>query len=117
MDRIENLLRRIRDPRSCAELLLGAGPVEARGVAGQLAAVLSALPAAHRELDQGAGLPGAGQGAVRELMRRLGGLELLLMRLAAGPRGDFNGSRHPSAGDHRAARARWVHGLGRLDLP
>jgi hypothetical protein len=98
MDRIEDLLHRIRDPRACAELLLGARRVDARGVAGQLAAVLSALPAAHRELDQGetrgASLPGAGQGATRELVRRLGGLELLLMHLAAHTQGGSHGARH-----------------------
>jgi hypothetical protein len=98
MDRIEDLLHRIRDPRTCADLLLGAGRTEARGVAGQLAAVLSALPAAHRELElretRGASFPGAGQGATRELVRRVGALELLLMHLASTPRGGSYGTRH-----------------------
>jgi hypothetical protein len=94
MDRIEDLLLRIRDPHDCADLLLGAQRADTRGVASQLAAVLSALPAAHRELDQGASLPGAGQGATRELVRRLGGLELLLMHLASHPRGGSHATRH-----------------------
>jgi hypothetical protein len=97
MDRIEDLLHRIRDPRQCAELLLRARRADARGVAGQLAAVLSALPAAHRELEheatRGASLPGAGQGTL-ELVRRLGGLELLLMQLAAEAEGGSRGTRH-----------------------
>jgi hypothetical protein len=41
MDRIEDLLRRCRDPRSCLELLLAACGEDARRVAGQLGAVLS----------------------------------------------------------------------------
>src|SRR5581483_7035663 len=40
MDRLDNLLSRIRDPRQIADLLLGA-PREAAGAARQLAAVLS----------------------------------------------------------------------------
>lgn len=40
MDRLENLLSRIRDPRAFADLLLGT-PREAAGTARQLAAVLS----------------------------------------------------------------------------
>jgi hypothetical protein len=40
MDRLENLLSRIRDPRAFADLLLGT-PREAAGAARQLAAVLS----------------------------------------------------------------------------
>ena len=40
MDRLENLLSRIRDPRALADLLLGT-PREAAGAARQLAAVLS----------------------------------------------------------------------------
>jgi hypothetical protein len=100
MDRIEDLLHRIRDPHACADLLSGARGAEARGVAGQLAAVLSALPAAHRELEhretRGASFPGAAQGATRELVRLLGRLELVLMHLAAHPRGRLGG---------RAARA------------
>ena len=40
MDRLDNLLSRIRDPRAFADLLLGA-PREAAGAARQLAAVLS----------------------------------------------------------------------------
>ena len=45
MDRIEKLLRRIRDPRACVELLLVAPWADAGKVAQQLAAVLSSLPA------------------------------------------------------------------------
>jgi len=45
MDRIETLLRRIRDPRACVELLLAAPGADAGKVAQQLAAVLSSLPA------------------------------------------------------------------------
>ena len=79
MDRIEDLLSRIRDPRSCVELLLGARDGDAGGVARQLAAVLSSLPAVHRELG---GSPGRAP-AVEELVRRVGGLELLLLDLAS----------------------------------
>jgi hypothetical protein len=78
MDRIENLLRRIRDPRACVELLLAAPGEDAGHVAQQLAAVLSSLPAAHRELGTA---PGRGP-AVEELVRRVGGLELLLLDIA-----------------------------------
>jgi hypothetical protein len=48
-------------------------------VAQQLAAVLSSLPAVHRELgDSPARAP-----AVEELVRRVGGLELLLLDIAS----------------------------------
>ena len=78
MDRLDNLLDRIRDPRACVELLLAA-PGEAAGHVGQqLAAVLSSLPAVHRELGAA---PGRAP-AVEELVRRVGGLELLLLDLA-----------------------------------
>lgn len=78
MDRIEDLLRRIRDPRECAELLLAARRKDVSGIAGQLAAVLSSLPAVHRELgDAPARLASAG-----ELVRRLGRLELLMLNAA-----------------------------------
>ena len=77
MDRIEDLLRRIHDPRECVELLLAAPRADAGNVARQLAAVLSSLPAVHRELA------GAHGGlAVEELVRRVGGLELLLLNVA-----------------------------------
>jgi hypothetical protein len=79
MDRIENLLRRIRDPRACVELLLAAPGADAGKVAQQLAAVLSSLPAVHSELGS---LPGHAP-AVQELVRRVGGLELLLLDLAS----------------------------------
>ena len=59
MDRLEDLLRRIRDPRECTELLLDAPRAGARGVARQVAAVLSSLPAAHRELDAAPAHPAA----------------------------------------------------------
>jgi hypothetical protein len=78
MDRIENLLRRIRDPRACVELLLAARGEHAGHVAQQLAAVLSSLPAVHRELGAS---PGRAP-AVEELVRRVGGLELLLLDIA-----------------------------------
>jgi hypothetical protein len=79
MDRIEDLLRRIRDPRACVELLLAAPGEDAGHVAQQLAAVLSSLPAVHRELG---GSP-ARTPAVEELVRRVGGLELLLLDIAS----------------------------------
>ncbi|HET7670556.1 MAG TPA: hypothetical protein VFK84_09125 [Burkholderiales bacterium] len=80
MDRIEDLLRRIRDPRECVELLLAAPREDVSGIAGQLAAVLSSLPAVHRELaDAPERLPSAG-----ELVRRLGRLELLMLNAAHG---------------------------------
>ena len=79
MDRIEDLLSRIRDPRTCVELLLAAPGKDAGHVAQQLAAVLSSLPAAHRELG---GSP-ARVPAVEELVRRIGGLELLLLDIAS----------------------------------
>ena len=78
MDRIEDLLGRIRDPRECHELLLAAPVEDAYGVARQLAAVLSSLPAVHREL----GASSARAPAVEELVRRIGGLELLLLKIA-----------------------------------
>jgi hypothetical protein len=78
MDRIEDLLRRIREPRECVELLLAARREDAGHVAQQLAAVLSSLPAVHRELGAGPGRTPA----VEELVRRVGGLELLLLELA-----------------------------------
>jgi hypothetical protein len=78
MDRIENLLHLIRDPRACVELLLAAPGEDAGHVAQQLAAVLSSLPAVHRELGAS-----SGRGpAVEELVRRVGGLELLLLDIA-----------------------------------
>ena len=55
MDRIEDLLRRIRDPRECVELLLAAPRQDVGSVAHQLAAVLSSLPAVHRELGDAPG--------------------------------------------------------------
>jgi hypothetical protein len=79
MDRIEDLLRRIRDPRACVELLLAAPGADAGHVAQQLAAVLSSLPAVHRELG-GSSAPAP---AVEELVRRVGGLELLLLDIAS----------------------------------
>jgi hypothetical protein len=84
MDRIEDLLHRIRDPRECVELLLAAPREDVCGIAGQLAAVLSSLPAVHRELsDAPARLAAAG-----ELVRRLGRLELLMLNAAGHQRGD-----------------------------
>lgn len=47
MDRLEELLPRLREPRKCAELLLGAPAANAVAVAQQLAAVPFSLPAAH----------------------------------------------------------------------
>src|SRR5919204_5510028 len=78
MDRIEDLLRRIRDPRECYELLLAAPREDARSVARQLAAVLSSLPAVHRELGE----QSVRLAAVGELVRQVGLLELLLLKTA-----------------------------------
>jgi hypothetical protein len=83
MDRLEDLLRRIRDPRACVELLLTAPGEDAGHVAQQLAAVLSSLPAVHRELGAA---PGRAP-AIEELVRRVGGLELLLLQLACHTKG------------------------------
>jgi hypothetical protein len=78
MDRLENLLSRIRDPRELSDLLLGAPRADAAAVARQLAAVLSSLPALHRELGaEPRHLP-----AVAELARQLGRLELLALNAA-----------------------------------
>ena len=44
MDRLEELLHRVREPRKCAELLLGAPDAVAVAVAQQPAAVLFSLP-------------------------------------------------------------------------
>ena len=96
MDRLEDLLRRIRDPRECAELLLDAPRAGARGVARQVAAVLFSLPAVHREL----GAEPARRTAVEELVRRVGTLELVLLGVAEQQRE----SRHGFLG--RGARGR-----------
>ena len=49
MDRIEDLLHFIRNPRRFADVLLGA-PAGHAAAARRLAAVPSSLPAVHREL-------------------------------------------------------------------
>ena len=92
MDRLEDLLRRIRDPRECTELLLDAPRAGARGVARQVAAVLSSLPAVHGELAALALAERGGMAAVGELVRRVGALELLLLSLAGRQKKE---SRHP----------------------
>jgi hypothetical protein len=86
MDRIEDLLGRIRDPRCCAELLLGARRAQTRSIGGQLAAVLFSLPAVHRELGDEPGR----LAAVGELVRRLGVLELLLLHAAGQRKGGWS---------------------------
>ena len=91
MDRIEDLLRRIRDARECHELLLAAPVEDAYGVARQLAAVLSSLPAVHRELGDEPGR----LAAVAELVRRVGVLELLLLNLAGKRRSQSEGESAP----------------------
>ena len=117
MDRIEDLLRRICDPRECHELLLVAPVEDARSVARQLAAVLSSLSAVHRELGEQPGrLP-----AVEELVRRVGVLELLLLNLAGRRRiqseGELaHGTRAQGARRRRPARAGGIRDVGRLAL-
>jgi hypothetical protein len=110
MDRLEELLRHVREPRACAELLLGA-PAEAAAVARQLAAVLFSLPAVHQELgEQRVRLP-----AVAELVRRVGLLELLLLKAAAHRSGESLHANHPSdARLHRPARGRRLRNPGRV---
>src|SRR5205823_1543183 len=112
MDRLEDLLRRIRDPRECHELLLGAPRGDARSVASQLAAVLSSLPAVHRELGGEPRCPAA----VAELVRRVGVLELLLLKLAGQSKESSHGTRARGVGAHRATRAGGIPGLGRVAL-
>jgi hypothetical protein len=113
MDRLEDLLRRIRDPRECTELLLDAPRAGVRGVARQVAAVLSSLPAVHRELGTAPGQ----LTAVGELVRHLGALELLLLSLAEQQRKE---SRHGFLGrgvrGRRQARARGIRDVGRVAL-
>src|SRR5882672_4867504 len=111
MDRLEALLDLIRDPHGCHELLLGASGQEARGVARQLAAVLSSLPAVHRERGEQPGrLP-----AVAELVRRVGVLELLLLKLAVlGKTESTHGTRAQAVRRSRPARAGGIRGVGRL---
>jgi hypothetical protein len=119
MDRLEDLLRRIRDPRECTELLLDAPRAGTRGVARQVAAVLSSLPAVHRELaahltaEQHSGMP-----AVAELVRRVGALELLLLSLAEQQTKE---TRHGFLGrgprGRRQNRTRGFPDVGRLALP
>jgi hypothetical protein len=82
MDGLEDLLRRIRDPRECTELLLDAPRAGRRGVARQVAAVLSSLPAVHRELAVELTAEPGRRAAVGELVRRVGALELVLLSLA-----------------------------------
>jgi hypothetical protein len=113
MDRIEDLLRRVRDPRECYELLLAAPAEDARGVARQLAAVLSSLPAVHRELGDEPGR----LAAVGDLVRRVGVLELLLLNLAGKSNGESAYGIHAQHARHRpAARGGWIRSLGRLAL-
>jgi hypothetical protein len=111
MDRLEDLLRRIRDPRECTELLLDAPRAGARGVARQVAAVLSSLPAVHRELST----EPTRLAAVGDLVRHVGALELLLLSLAEQQRKE---SRHGFLGrgirGRRQARARGVRDVGRM---
>src|SRR4051812_50226988 len=83
MDRIEDLLRRIRDPRACVELLLAAPGADAGHVAQQLAAVLSSLRAVHRELG-GSSPPGPAGGG---LGRPRGGPRLFFLYIAFQPQG------------------------------
>ena len=117
MDRIEDLLGRIRDPRECNELLLAAPVEDAYGVARQLAAVLSSLSAVHRELGEEPGR----LVAVEELVRRVGVLELLLLNLAGQRRSQSEGeSAHGTRAEGtrrpRAARARGIRDMGRMAL-
>jgi hypothetical protein len=117
MDRIDDLLRRIRDPRGCHELLLAASAGDARGVARQLAAVLSFLPAVHRELGEEPGR----LAAVGELVRRVGVLELLLLNLAGQSRSPSKGesahaTRAPGARRRDPARAGRIRNVGRMAL-
>jgi len=110
MDRLDDLLRRVREPRECSELLLGA-PAEAAAVARQLAAILSSLPAVHQELGEArARLP-----AVAQLVRSVGLLELLLLKAAAHRNGESFHPSHPSdARLHRPARRRPPRRPGRV---
>jgi hypothetical protein len=110
MDRLEHLLGSIHDPRRCAELLLRAAPEDAVAVARQVAAVLSSLPAVHREL----GAAAASQPAIGELVRRLGLLELLVLKTAGdGTEEAFHGTAARGTLDRRPARAGRLRGLGR----
>jgi hypothetical protein len=117
MDRLEDLLRRIRDPRECTELLLDAPRAGARGVARQLAAVLSSLPAVHRELGTEPRTESGRLMAVGDLVRHVGALELLLLSLAEQQRKE---SRHGFLGrgvrSRRQARARGIRDVGRVAL-
>src|SRR5947209_7854634 len=110
MDRLEHLLRRIRDPRECAELLLDARRAGTRGVARQVAAVLSSLPAVHREL----GAEPTRRAAVEELVRCVGTLELVLLSLAEQQRESRHGFLGRGAAARRQTRARGVLDVGRL---
>jgi hypothetical protein len=113
MDRLEDLLRRIRDPRECGELLLDAKRSETRGVARQVAAVLSSLPAVHRELDAAPGR----LAAVGELVRRVGALELLVLSVAEKyTKESRHGFLGRNVGHRRQARARRIRDVGRLAL-
>jgi hypothetical protein len=112
MDRIDDLLRRIRDPRACVELLLAAPREDAGRVAQQLAAVLSSLPAAHREMgDAPARTP-----AVEELVRRVGGVELLLLQLACHLKESDHGIVHHDDRRPHPARLGGLRGLGWMAL-
>jgi hypothetical protein len=112
MDRMEDLLRRIREPRACVELLLAAPGASTGQVAQQLAAVLSCLPAVHAELGASPGRTPA----VEELVRRVGGLELLLLELACHVKEPAHGIvRRDDRSPHSAAVSRlrdvgWVAG-------
>src|SRR5258707_12349575 len=113
MDRLEDLLRRIRDPRECYELLLAAPGADAGSVASQLAAVLSSLPAVHRELGEATSCPAA----VAELVRRVGVLELLLLNLPRQPKGEsVHGHGARGARVRRSDRAGGLPDLGGMAL-
>jgi hypothetical protein len=118
MDRLDDLLRRIRDPRECTELLLDAPRAGARGVARQVAAVLSSLPDVHRELAADLVAQPDRKAAVGELVRRVGALELLLLSLAEQQKRESRyGFLGRGARARRQARARGLRDVGRLAVP
>jgi hypothetical protein len=110
MDRIDDLLVKIRDPRACGELLLAAPGESAGHVAQQLAAVLSSLPAVHRELGESS----SRAPAVEELVRRIGGLELLLLDIACHLKEPHHGRVRLDDGHRHPDRARGLRRMGSL---